>query len=183
MFRAHVYHFEREMDAMENAVRAAVKFLSEFSGTVYITGIGKSWHVARKCVATWQSLGLAAQPLLIQDMAHGDMGVLKEGDVIVYLSNSGNTEEIVNVAKYIKNRIGVRQLAMTAKTPCDLASQTDLTISISKLKIDEKFPIISPLLFMAVLDQVGVELANSRGFTMDKFKVWHPGGDLGRLKS
>jgi arabinose-5-phosphate isomerase len=168
------------MDTMENAVRGSVKFLSEFSGTIYITGIGKSWHVARKCVATWQSLGLRSQSLLIQDLAHGDMGVFKDGDAIVYVSNSGNTEELVRIAKYIKESLGIPQLSISAKTPCELANHTNHAISICKLKINENFPTVSTVLFMAVLDQVGIELARERGFTMENFKKWHPGGDLGK---
>lgn len=162
---------------MKGAIDNLTVLLSKFTGTIYITGIGKSSHVARKCVATWQSLGLKAQNLLVQDMPHGDMGILQPGDYIIYMSNSGNTEEIVNVAKYISVNIPVVQVALTANLNSKLKEWTDYDFCISDFTIQESIPTVSCVMFMIVLDQVGINLSN---ITMNQFKLYHPGGDLGK---
>lgn len=68
---------------MDHVIRQMITTIRNFQGTLFLTGIGKSAHVVRKCCATWQSLGLRVQTLLIQDMFHGDMGVLQPNDLIL----------------------------------------------------------------------------------------------------
>ena len=81
-------------ESLESIIRNVVNVLKNFKGTVFITGVGKSAHIAKKCVSTWQSLGINAHNLLIHDLFHGDIGILKNEDMVIYITNSGNTKEL-----------------------------------------------------------------------------------------
>ena len=94
-----VVHKESIKEAVEELV-AIFKDCSK--NTIYLTGVGKSGHVARKCAATWQSLGIRAHFLNSQDILHGDMGVLRYGDMVLYITNSGASEELLTIALYLK---------------------------------------------------------------------------------
>jgi hypothetical protein len=85
---------------------------------IYLTGIGKCGHICKKSVSTWQSLGISCNYLYIPDLFHGDFGILKNGDIIIYISNSGNTDEIINCSKYIKNNFKITQIGFTINTNC-----------------------------------------------------------------
>jgi arabinose-5-phosphate isomerase len=172
---------------MSRVVDALSTRLVNFIGTVYITGIGKSAHVARKSVATWQSLGLSCQTILIQDLFHGDLGALRPGDMILYLSNSGNTDEIIPVARYIKNNFDIRQICLTANLNPklgELAENFCITPGpITEADKNNQAPSVSSVLFMMATDLIGIRIAEKRGFTQEQFKKFHPGGDLGKEKA
>jgi len=77
-------------------LKQILPILKNFKHTIYMVGIGKSGHIINKCVATWQSLGIKVHSLLQQDLFHGDLGIIQENDLIIYISNSGNTEELIH---------------------------------------------------------------------------------------
>lgn len=159
--------------------------LVDCSGTVYLTGIGKSGLICQKSVATWQSLGLQAQTLPIQDLFHGNMGILRAQDRIVYVSNSGNTEEILPVARYIRDQLGIVQYAITNNSKCAIEDSVDRVFALGPDRIREadrlnRAPSVSSVLFMIVLDQIGIQLAETRGITKEQFLLFHPGGSLGK---
>ena len=150
----------------------------------YITGVGKSGHVSQKVVSTWQSIGIKAYFLLLQDLAHGDFGILRDGDVILYLSNSGNTSEIVNVSKYIKTNYNIRQICFTSNNDSYLKDIVDVTYVITESKIKEidvlnKVPSVSVCLFTIIMDTIGIQFAQKYGFGVDLFRKNHPGGSIG----
>jgi arabinose-5-phosphate isomerase len=164
-------------DTINETILDITKILNPLllNNTVYITGIGKSSHIARKCVSTWQSLGIKAQNILIQDMMHGDMGILQKGDCIIYISNSGNTEELINIAKYISNTFNIVQISLTANLYSKLKEFCNYSFIISKTKIKEDIPTVSSVIFMIALDQLGIKLSN---ITNNQFKLSHPSGNL-----
>ena len=164
-------------DTINETILDITKILNPLllNNTVYITGIGKSSHIARKCVSTWQSLGIKAQNILVQDMMHGDMGILQKGDCIIYISNSGNTEELINIAKYISNTFNIVQISLTANLYSKLKEFCNYSFIISKTKIKEDIPTVSSVIFMIALDQLGIKLSN---ITNNQFKLSHPSGDL-----
>ena len=155
------------------------------NNTVFITGIGKSYHLSKKCVATWQSLGINAHTLLPQDLFHGDLGIIKDNDVIIYISNSGNTEELIHVSKYIKDNLNVTQIALTNNLECKFNDTTDYVFNICDFKIQEAdkyniVPSVSSVIFLMFLDLLGITISERNNFTINDFKKNHPSG-LGKM--
>ena len=152
---------------------------------IYLAGIGKCNHVCKKSVSTWQSLGLTCHNLNICDLFHGDFGILKENDTIIYISNSGNTDELINCCKYIKDNFDTLQICLTIKKDVPVEKYVDFHYTITDSTVTEidsinMAPTTSSILFMSILDMIGVKLGEEKGLTLDKFKLTHPGGDLGR---
>jgi len=175
----------RVTETMSVSIQSLLKILTNTTTTIYITGIGKSGHISKKCVSTWQSLGIKAQYILIQDIFHGDIGVLKEGDIIIYISNSGNTEELINTAKYIKDKFKIIQISITNNIHAKISQYMNHNIVISKTQIKEadifnKVPSVSSMLFMMFLDIVGIQLSENKHITKEEFITYHPAGDLGK---
>ncbi len=154
--------------------------------TIFLTGIGKSGHVVKKAIATWQSFGIPAQYILIQDMFHGDLGVLRDGDFLIYVTNSGSTEEIMSVSKYVKTNFDVTQVAITTNSDAPLKAFVESSVSIYNHKIDEAdrcdlAPTVSAVIFMVFLDLLGIKLSEYSKFSEARFKKFHPGGALGAV--
>jgi arabinose-5-phosphate isomerase len=152
--------------------------------TVFMTGIGKSGHIARKCVATWQSLGISCHYFLCQDMLHGDIGVLHPNDIILYISNSGNTEELVPICSYIQNTFHtVAQILICNNKSPLLAPYVNKTHTIGNKKLIEAdkhnfAPSVSSVIFMILLDLLAFRISETT--TLDDIKRSHPGGSLGK---
>ena len=108
----YYYNFSKNYETYINAINSSkshTKYIDIISNiiihnknNIYLTGIGKCGHIAKKCVSTWQSLNITCHYLNVPDLFHGDFGILRDNDIIIYISNSGNTPELVNAAKYIK---------------------------------------------------------------------------------
>ena len=178
----------RANEIMSVSIQSLLKILNNTTQTIYITGIGKSGHISKKCVSTWQSLGIKAQYILIQDIFHGDIGVIKEGDIIIYISNSGNTEELINTAKYIKDKFKIIQISITNNIDAIISQYVNHNILLSNSQIKEidtfnKVPSVSSMLFMIFLDIVGVQLSENKNLTKGEFIKYHPAGDLGKKDS
>jgi arabinose-5-phosphate isomerase len=149
--------FSYNIDNFIDIIQDIIPTLQKCKGVIYITGIGKSYHIAKKNVSTWQSLGINTQNILIQDVFHGDIGIVKNGDIIIYISHSGNTEELIEVAKYIKINYDITQILFSNNNQNKLGSYTNKTYSISKNKIQEAdilnlVPSISSTIYLTLLD-------------------------------
>lgn len=173
------HHFSR-------IITDIIPLLISSQGNLYMSGIGKCNHVCRKSVATWQSLGIPCYTLNIHDLFHGDFGTLKDNDIIIYISNSGNTDELVRCCQYIKEHFRVLQVCFTIMRNCKVSTIVDLHYTITDGTVHEIdttniVPTTSSLLFMSALDMIGVSLAQERGLTVENFKITHPGGELGRV--
>jgi len=170
--------------SIDNAINSFAPRLKNM--TIYLAGIGKSGLVARKCAATWQSLGLSCHFINAPDMLHGDIGVIRAGDAILYISNSGNTEELVQITKYIKtNKPAIQQMLVTNNPTPVAASSVDQVATIGASKFVEAdaascAPTVSSAVFMIFLDMLGIRLAEANTFTKEDFKHNHPSGDLGK---
>lgn len=167
---------------LEASIKQIVTILKDVKGFIYVTGIGKSAHIARKCVATWQSVSIPAHFLLAQDLLHGDSGVLRPNDLLIHVSHSGHTAELLTIASHLQT-IGIPQMSISNNPNAKLSAYVTHTISISQLPIREadvlnKVPSISCVLFMMVLDMVGLSLAEMRYFTDAQFRRNHPSGNL-----
>ena len=161
-----------------------IPLISNSKSNIYLTGIGKCGHVCKKSVSTWQSMGISCHYLNLTDLFHGDFGILKESDIIIYISNSGNTIELINCAKYIKNHFKVLQICLTINNDCLIKNHVDYHFIISNqiIEIDNinMAPTVSSIIFMMFLDLIGVYLAEQNNITIEKFQLYHPGGELGK---
>ena len=160
----------------------AIALLAAQTRPVIFTGIGKSGHIAAKCAATFSSLGTPAVFLNAAEAAHGDLGAVQPGSVIVALSNSGSTEEILRTLPLLKAR-GCRLVAIVGRAGSPLARAADhLILAGIEREADHigMAPTASTTLHLAVGDALAVAVSRMRGFTREDFLRHHPAGMLGR---
>jgi arabinose-5-phosphate isomerase len=159
----------------------AVRILSTCEGRAVLTGMGKSGIVARKISATMASTGTPSFFLHPAEAAHGDIGMVREGDAVVALSNSGETREILEILAPLK-RLGVPLIAMT-KPGSTLAREADVALDAS---VEEEaspvpqVPTASTTAAMALGDALAVAVFERRGFDAEEFRLYHPGGEIGK---
>ncbi len=151
-------------------------------GRVVVTGMGKSGHIAGKIAATLASTGTPAFFVHPGEASHGDLGMITATDVVLAISNSGETPEILTILPLIK-RLGVPLIAMTGQPDSTLAGAADahLDVGVAKEACPLNLaPTASTTATLAMGDALAVALLHSRGFTREDFAFSHPGGQLGR---
>lgn len=160
----------------------ACELLLACQGRAVVTGIGKSGHIANKLAATLASTGTPALFMHAAEASHGDLGMLTRQDVVIGISGSGNTQEVVALLPLIK-RINCPMIALTGNSGSILATQADVHIDVS---VDREAcpldlaPTSSTTATLAMGDALAVALLEARGFTEDDFAFSHPGGALGK---
>lgn len=165
----------------ENFAKACGYILS-CSGRTIVIGMGKSGHIAGKLAATLASTGTPAFFVHPGEASHGDLGMITSSDVVIALSNSGETDEIITLLPVIK-RLGVPLIALTGNTGSTLAREATVTINVG---VDKEAcplglaPTASTTAALAMGDAIAVALLEARGFNSDDFALAHPGGTLGR---
>jgi arabinose-5-phosphate isomerase len=168
--------------SINDAFIKAIDILYNCKGRVIVTGMGKSGHIGRKISATLSSTGTPSYFLHPAESIHGDSGMITKDDVIIAISNSGETEEIKNILPLIK-RFGVKMIAMTGKVNSSLAKAGDVTIDVGVEKEAcplNKAPTASTTATLAMGDALAICLLEKRGFTAEDFLMFHPGGKLGK---
>ncbi|KPK12556.1 MAG: D-arabinose 5-phosphate isomerase [Acidithiobacillales bacterium SG8_45] len=151
-------------------------------GRVVVVGMGKSGHIGGKIAATLASTGTPAFFVHPGEASHGDLGMITPDDVVLAISNSGTTSEILTILPIIK-RMGVKLISMTGNVNSELAQQSDVALDISVEKEAcplNLAPTASTTVTLAMGDALAVALLKSRGFTEEDFARSHPGGRLGR---
>jgi arabinose-5-phosphate isomerase len=161
---------------------AAVEMILSCQGRVVITGMGKSGLICQKIAATMSSTGTPTFFLHPAEGIHGDLGMIMKGDVVIAVSNSGNTEEIVRILPVIK-RMGLPLIAMTGQSNSALARAADVFLNIAVR--EEACPLglaptASTTVTLAMGDALAVALLERRGFREEDFALFHPGGTLGK---
>ena len=160
----------------------AVDAILNCTGRVILIGVGKSGLIAKKIAATFASTGTPSFFIHATEASHGDLGMITQQDVAIALSNSGNTEELVEVLPAIKRR-GAKIIAMTGKLNSALAKQADLVLDASVEKEAcplNLAPTASTTAALALGDALAVVTLKARGFSEQDFALSHPGGSLGR---
>lgn len=160
----------------------AVEMMMNSRGRIVVTGMGKSGLIGKKIAAMLTSTGTPAVFLHPADALHGDLGIIMEDDTVLALSTSGETEEVVRLIGYIK-RIGVKLIAMVGKLESSLAQQSDVVLDCSVEREACTFglvPTSSTTVTLAVGDALAIALMQKRGFREEDFRVYHPGGALGK---
>ncbi len=160
----------------------AVEILFNCKGRVIVTGMGKSGLIGRKIAATLTSTGTPSYFLHPAESTHGDSGIITRNDVVIAISNSGETQELLNLLPLIK-RFGVTMIGMTGKMNSTLAHSSDVTLDISVEKEAcplNKAPTASTTATLAMGDALAVCLLEKRGFSEEDFLIFHPSGALGK---
>jgi arabinose-5-phosphate isomerase len=170
------------VDRLDESFVRAVNMLFHCKGKVVVTGLGKSGLVCRKIAATLSSTGTPSLFLHAGDANHGDMGMINKGDVVLAVSNSGETEEILKFVPIIK-RLGVKLIAMTGNSGSNLSTAADVVLNAG---VKEEAcpmglsPTASTTAALALGDALAVVLLEKKGFKEEDFALRHPGGTLGR---
>ncbi len=160
----------------------AIRILYACKGRVIVTGMGKSGLIGKKIAATLSSTGTPSYFLHPAESTHGDSGIITKDDVIIAISNSGETQELLNLIPLIK-RFGVSMIALTGGLNSTLAKTSDVTLDISVEKEAcplNKAPTASTTATLAMGDALAVCLLEKRGFSEEDFLIFHPGGALGK---
>lgn len=161
---------------------AAVELVLGCHGRLIVSGMGKSGHVARKIASTMASTGTPAYFVHPAEASHGDLGMITRDDILLALSNSGESEELLRIVPLIK-RQGARLIAMTGMARSTLAREADvhLDAGVAQEACPHNLaPTASTTAALALGDALAVALLDARGFGPDDFARSHPGGSLGR---
>ena len=169
-------------EAINGEFERAVKLILASKGRVVVTGMGKSGLIGQKIASTMASTGTPAFFLHPAEGIHGDLGMIIKGDVVIAISNSGETEEVIRILPVIK-RLGASLIAMTGSAGSTLARSGDVFLDIS---VKEEAcplglaPTASTTATLAMGDALAVALLLQRGFNAEDFALFHPGGALGK---
>jgi len=172
----------RLSESLDSSFCDAIQLISESTGSVIVTGVGKAGLIGQKIVATLASTGTRSYFLHPTEAVHGDLGCVGPHDVVLALSNSGATEEILRLLP-ILNRLRVPVIAMTRDSTNRLAQLADIVLCIGRhseageLKLA---PSTSTTAMLAMGDALSLVLSGQQGFTENDFAVFHPAGNLGR---
>lgn len=160
----------------------ACQLIFDSKGKTIVSGMGKSGHIGSKIAATLASTGTPAFFVHPGEASHGDLGMLSVEDVVIAISNSGETAEILTIVPVIK-RLGIKLIAMTGNPSSTLAKLADAHLCV---KVEHEAcplglaPTASTTATLAMGDALAVALLDARGFSADDFALSHPGGSLGR---
>ncbi len=167
---------------LDASLQQAMRWLLQCHGKVVVTGMGKSGHIGRKMAATFASTGTPAFFLHPGEGLHGDLGMVQAKDLVLALSNSGETPEVLSLLPPLR-RIGVSIIAMTGKPASQLARRADLHLNVGVQKEAcplNLAPTASTTALLAFGDALAVCLLKLRGFRSEDFALFHPGGNLGK---
>jgi arabinose-5-phosphate isomerase len=185
VIRAEAAALEVLADQLEDSFAAAVKLMLAATGRVILCGMGKSGHIARKIAATLASTGAPAQFVHPAEASHGDLGMMAKGDVVLLLSNSGETPELADVIAYTR-RFNIPLIGVASRADSTLLTQSDVALVLPQLGEacgTGVVPTISTTMTLALGDALAVALMTHRQFTPANFRDFHPGGKLGALLS
>ena len=160
----------------------AINLILSTKGRLIVAGIGKSANIANKMVATFNSTGQPAVFLHAADAIHGDLGNIQEGDVVIFISKSGNTPEVKALVPFIKN-MGNKIIALTGNPKSFLAIKSDFILDVSVEKEacpNNLAPTSSTTAQLVMGDAIAVSLLACKDFTEEDFARFHPGGILGK---
>ena len=169
-------------DQLDNNFDIACQLCLDCTGKIIVMGIGKSGHIADKLAATLASTGTPSFFVHPGEASHGDLGMISKSDIVMALSNSGKTEEIVNLLPILKN-MGIKIIAMTGDDNSTIATASDVHIDVG---VEEEAcpmnlsPTASTTAALAMGDAIAVALLEKRGFSVEDFAKSHPGGSIGK---
>lgn len=157
-----------------------VDAIYQTKGRVVLSGMGKSGHIARKITATLASTGTPAIFIHPAEASHGDLGMIAKSDIVLLLSNSGESTELTCIIDYCK-RFKIKIIGITGKVNSSLAKISDIAIIIPSSDEASEIgaPTTSTTMMLALGDAIAIALQHKHNFTCEDFKIFHPGGNIG----
>lgn len=182
VMRIEAEAIHRVCDRLDESIERAATLIFACRGAVIVTGMGKAGLVGQKLAATLASTGTTAFPLHPAEAVHGDLGRVRPGDIVLALSSSGETEEVVRLIPTLK-RLGATLIALTERSTSTLGRQADLCVAMGP--IEEACPLglapsASTTAMMALGDALALLVSRMRDFRAEDFALYHPAGNLGR---
>ncbi|KPK76242.1 MAG: hypothetical protein AMJ79_07510 [Phycisphaerae bacterium SM23_30] len=182
LMRREAESISRLAESIDNNFNRAVRMILNCTGAVVLTGIGKPGFIAQKISATLASTGSPSYFLHAAEAVHGDLGRLRREDLVIALSHSGTSEEVVRLIALIK-QLGIKMIGITGKEDSPLGRHSDIVISLGK--IEEICPLglaptASTTCMLALGDALAVTVMKARNFQAEDYARYHPGGELGR---
>ncbi|MFK7764191.1 MAG: SIS domain-containing protein [Roseobacter sp.] len=168
-------------NSLDDQFSAAVDLMLAATGRVIVSGMGKSGHIARKIAATLASTGTPAHFVHPAEASHGDLGMMGKGDVVIVLSNSGETPELADVIAHTR-RFAIPMIGVASRPESTLLRQSDVALVLPRAEEacgTGVVPTSSTTMTLALGDALAVALMEHRAFTPEHFRTFHPGGKLG----
>jgi len=180
----NILELQNNYNEMKFAIKDIVIILENITknGHIYLSGMGKSGYVCKKSASTWQSLSIQCSYVDLPNLPHGDFGLFRDGDILILISNSGNTEEVVYILKYINNHLGkkITTISIVANKNSEMEKLSTYSFVLKNITESDKInmtPSTSSIIFMTLLDSIGIALKSD--IQKDEFKLVHPAGALG----
>ena len=167
---------------LDQSFEQAIDLLYNCQGRVVVSGLGKSGLIGRKIASTFASTGTPAVFLHPSEGVHGDLGIIKRDDVVILISNSGETEETLQIIPTLR-RIDVKLIALTGRTSSTLCEYADVVINIGVEREacpNNLAPTASTTVMLALGDALAIVLLKKKGFNHEDFAFLHPGGSIGK---
>ncbi len=174
-----------QQDNLTDNIEKIIDKVNNIKGICYFTGVGKNMYVASRVAATYDSLGIRSIFIDPVHTLHGSMGIFTENDLVIAISKSGNTAELIVFLETLKRRGFNTIIGVTSNPKSILASLSQLSVIIYVRHEGDQFnlaPIASNMLFAALLDSIAVDVSSRRGYSRADFVKNHPGGELGKTK-
>jgi arabinose-5-phosphate isomerase len=180
VLEAEVQGLKELGDSLDRKFVELVELIYKVKGRVIVSGMGKSGHIARKIAATLASTGTPAFFVHPGEASHGDLGMINGDDVVILLSNSGETKELIDIINYVE-RFRIPLVAFVRNVSSSLAQAADIAIIFPKTPEALEFdaPTTSTTMMLALGDAMAITLLEKKGFSKDDFGTFHPGGRLG----
>jgi arabinose-5-phosphate isomerase len=182
VIRAEIAGLESLAEALDGAFEAAVDICAAVRGRIVVAGLGKSGHIGRKIAATLASTGTPAQFVHPVEASHGDLGMIGSEDAVLALSNSGETTEFADIVAYSR-RCNIPLIAITGGARSTLAAAADVVLLLPAAAEACPMglaPTTSTTMMAALGDGLALALLERKGFSSADFRLYHPGGRLGR---
>ncbi|MGL5279002.1 MAG: KpsF/GutQ family sugar-phosphate isomerase [Cetobacterium sp.] len=182
LFDKEICELEKVKSKISDSLETVVNLILNSKGKVVITGIGKSGIIGKKIAATLASTGTLAVFMNSAEGLHGDLGMINKNDIVIAISNSGNSDEVISILPSIK-KIGATLIAMTGNPNSRLGKEADAILDIGVEKEGcplNLAPMSSTTSTLVMGDALATVLITARNFKPENFAVYHPGGSLGR---
>jgi len=182
VFDIEINELQKVKDKINKNFDKAVEVILDSKGRLVVTGMGKSGHIGIKISATLASVGTPSFFMHPAEAIHGDLGMLTKDDIVLAISNSGESEEIVRLIPHLK-RMGISFIGMTGNPNSTLAKESDVFLDIG---VDKEAcplqlaPTSSTTVTLVMGDALAIALMNMKNFKPENFAMFHPGGSLGR---
>ena len=150
---------------------------------IYLSGMGKSGYICKKCASTWQSLSIKSSYIDLPNLPHGDFGIFNDNDILLLISNGGNTKEVIDILKYIKYNLKtkINIISIVANENSEMSKYSNITYVLNNIieaDLINMTPSTSSIIFMSLLDAIAINIR--KDITKDEFKMYHPSGSLGK---